>query len=201
MQYAIWAEKASMLHEASLANCFRSTHLFWVDIGCFRKPLPRNSPESALPPFPRPEILRGIRPGAMLMSVLSTATVEWAWRNYTDALAESGISSIPGPGEREIPVGTEECPINTIDGSTFGGDLQAIADFQRAYYATLDTFLRRGWFAGKDQMIFTSMCLNSMSLCHMHEAKIGWFETQRILAGEQEIRTWQLPESAYVLSA
>ncbi|CAL8471746.1 g11288 [Coccomyxa elongata] len=35
-KYAIWAEKASLLYEAARANCFGSTHLFWVDIGSFR---------------------------------------------------------------------------------------------------------------------------------------------------------------------
>ena len=182
VQYAIWAEKASLLYEAARANCFGSTHFFWVDIGSFRTGT-ANYP--TMQPFPVPELLPQIEPGSMLWSALGRHIYWDHWKHFMSDSSNSSLYALPF-GQR-WQVGT--CPANTVDGSAHGGDLQAVTSWYHAYYDMLDLYLEHGWFAGIDQDVFASTCIKHSRLCHFHVAE-GWYNIQEIMQGHRQLVTW-----------
>lgn len=182
VQYAVWAEKTSLLYEAARANCFGSTHFFWVDIGSFRTGT-ENIP--SMQPFPVPELLPQIEPGSMLWSALGRHILWDHWKHFMSDSSNSSLYALPF-GQRWQ---THACPANSVDGSAHGGDLQAITTWYHAYYEMLDLYLEHGWFAGIDQDVFASTCIKHSRLCHFHAAE-GWYEIQELMLGRKQLITW-----------
>ena len=151
-------------------TCFDSTHFFWVDIGSFREE-PEQAP--ALAPFPDPGMLAALRPRAILWSVVNQGTVEWHYKNYK-RLHEPDAGADRDEGAELGEIG--DCPVQTLDGSAFGGDAAAVKAWAQAYFGMLDTYVEKGWFAGKDQMLFTSVCMEDPDLCQFHANNGAWFE-------------------------
>jgi hypothetical protein len=76
-----------------------------------------------------------------------------------------------------------QCPIVTIGGGFFGGDQKAITQWTKHFYAAVDKYVEAGWFAGKDQMVFTTVCIEQCGLCQFFDSHFQWFAGQQLLAG------------------
>jgi hypothetical protein len=172
-----------MLYEAARANCYESTHFFWVDIGSIRNKL-----EAVPVQYPVPHVLGSIKSGAILWSVIPGSHIEEHWNNYKKASANDRPYEL-GMGQKG-----KDCPCFSLDGSAFGGDIQAVTKWNFAYYRTLDMFIEKGWFAGVDQHVYAFTCFIEPSICHFHKFADDWFDVQlRIFQNKTAIKTWILP--------
>ena len=86
-----------------------------------------------------------------------------------------------------------------IGGGNFGGDVDAITTWQKAYYTKLREYLDAGVFAGKDQPVMASVCLEFVDICYIvdgqeiRESEDIWFALQPVLGGKvREIATYDL---------
>ena len=52
-----------------------------------------------------------------------------------------------------------------VAGNLFGGHASAVAPWVRLYYQTLNDYVERGWFVGKDQNLMATMCAQTPSAC------------------------------------
>jgi hypothetical protein len=178
--YSIWAEKSSMLFEAARADCYKSLYFFWMDIGSFHE-----GPPPPLSTFPAPGFISDLVNGSMLWSVVDVDQYRKYWLAHQKGELERGL------GQKGL-----DCPIATLDGSCFGGDLQAVELWYEQHYKELDEHMIKGWFGGKDQMIFTSVCLHKPQLCTLHRTAVAghWWVTSRVMLGEERLEFWERQE-------
>eukprot|EP00953_Heterococcus_sp_UTEX-ZZ885_P005193 3277-Heterococcus_DN1.PRE.1 len=175
--YAIWAEKSNMVNVAADSNCFNSSHFFWVDIGYYRE---NHSADYYSQPIPSPLLLQHMRSGSMLFTAINRPALDdIATNGPYDAATQSTSTRRLSRGVGQI----RECLLVTIGGGFFGGDHKAIIQWNRHYYAAVDRYVDEGWFAGKDQMVFTTVCIERKGLCQMFDSRGQWFAGQQLLSG------------------
>lgn len=170
--YPVWAEKATMVATAARANCFKSQFFVWLDVGYFSEtPVP-------VQPFPAPQGLRAIRPGQVLFLAVEKETIA---RVKTTHMRHNKI--VAGVGHTENIV--------TVGGGGFAGDFEAVTTWERAYLRMLDAYRARGWFMGKDQNVFVSVCLETPSLCTLHDSNKQWYDMVPLLMGTMALKRWE----------
>ena len=77
-----------------------------------------------------------------------------------------------------------------LGGGTIGCDRDSLESWHEAYYQTVRSYLDRGLFAGKDQNMMATTCLET-GLCLLLNSDTGhWFKLQDWLIGN-------LPEEDY----
>jgi hypothetical protein len=166
-----------MISVAAETNCFNSTHLFWVDIGYYRE---HRSADYYAQPIPSPLLLQQMHTGYMLYIAVNRPLLDYIAANwvYHDATSQPSLKKVNrGLGQ----IG--ECPIDTVTAGFFGGDHEAVAQWNKHYYAAVNKYIEAGWFAGKEQMVFTTVCIEQSGLCQIFDSHGQWFAGQQLLAG------------------
>ena len=71
-----------------------------------------------------------------------------------------------------------------IGGGTIGCDKISLEAWHQAYYETFERYIDEKWFAGKDQNIMATTCLET-GLCLLVSSNQGqWFKLQDWLIGK-----------------
>lgn len=169
--YTLWAEKTSMLARVARTNCFDSRYFSWLDIGYFSEVPPPSGP------LPTPSFAASMPPRRMLMLAVDPGNVRHA----------RSLVGHDGRMTAALGQGAEWATVN-IGGGGMAGDADAVALWDAAYIAMLDRYIAAGWFAGKDQNLFTSVCAEQPSLCVLHPTHGDWYMLPRLLNGSVVIR-------------
>lgn len=169
--YPVWAEKATMVATAARANCFQSQYFVWLDVGYFS--------ETSVPaqPFPSLSGLNAIQPGKVLLLAVDKETIQRVQQSHMRQ------------GQVTAGVGNTE-NIVTIGGGGFAGDFAAVIAWERAYLQMLDVYRTNGWFIGKDQNLFVSVCLQMPDLCTLHDSNKQWYDLVPLMTGEMKLKVW-----------
>jgi hypothetical protein len=168
--YAVWALKQEWVRIAVNANTFQSKWFIWCDMGIQRY--------SKMQPFYMtfPDEVSRLCPEGRLSFL------------EVDKIPESFVRD----WEEEKPMMTP-VPNVTLGGGCMVGDAQAWTEFGEVYKDMLKEFALRGWFAGKDQIVyFTILMERKASFRLFHAAKFGgdkapegieWMSFPAILGG------------------
>ena len=167
--YILWNQKTDWLAQAAAQNPFESQYFFWSDSGQFRD----DSFFSTLQTddwfwIKRPEFLPEGR--LVFLSVEPFIACE--------ILRTDDISFID---PRKVRLGA----------GNFGGGALAVRLWRQHYYRKLSDYLRHGKFAGKEQSIISSVCLEAPYLCYLVASDtvqgVGdkWFAMQQVLHGTE----------------
>ena len=153
--YAAWSEKVNLIRLATAANVFNAPWFGWVDIGCFR-----GAYNDVFDTFPS---------AAKLVHGKVHINLVYPFRN----------DSVIDPVDRvPIPPATYDL----VAGAFVFGDAGAIAALHDCYYHALRVYLNRGYFAGKDQIIFNACYIAQPELFAPMHAPPGediWFYPQK----------------------
>ena len=78
-----------------------------------------------------------------------------------------------------------------LGGGTIGCDRESVEAWHMAYYATMRSYLERNLFAGKDQTMMATTCLET-DLCLIVHGNYGnWFKLQDWLIGNLPSENYQ----------
>jgi hypothetical protein len=170
--YPVWAEKATMVAQAARANCFGSDLFVWLDVGYFSEiPVPGG-------PFPTAAGALAVEPGKVLLLAVDMQSIQ----RMADSHYSVNRTLLTGVGHAAIVV--------TIGGGGFAGDAHAVAAWEKAYVRMLDQYRASGWFSGKDQNLFASVCIEQPGLCTLHDSESRWFDIVPLLAGAKHVKKW-----------
>lgn len=135
--YAVWAMKQECVMIAIENNYFKSDWFVWCDIGIQREP----SVQHYYMNFPN-EIRKLCEPGRISFLEVDRIPDKFIedWKKQT------------------VPF-RWPAPNVTLGGGCIAGDIEAWRDFSVAYTDMLMKFDERGWFAGKDQIVYFAMCM------------------------------------------
>jgi hypothetical protein len=169
--YAVWAIKQECVSLAIQENPFGHDWYVWCDIGIQRIP----ELQSYYSTFPDkvPELCASGR---------------------IHFLEVSRIPDIYVTHRGRVPMPYPPPPI-TLGGGCIAGDRAAWATFSAGYVTMLDQFRERGWFAGKDQVVFFAMLLERIMPFRLFHAlpfgtpppsNIHWMSFPVILGGQAE---------------
>lgn len=132
--YAIWCAKSYMLNYSSEINPFRTQYFLYVDAGAFR-------------------------------------TSNYRFRDWPDP---TGLSCILNSNRFLLgmiaPLPQHFCPLkynvndgpinlDLIEGTFMAGSINAIRWWSHVYYSTVDNYVQKGYFIGKDQSIMNAIAL------------------------------------------
>jgi len=168
--YAVWALKQEFVRIAVAANTFQSTWFVWCDIGIQRY--------SAMQPFYMtfPSEVGRLCPQGRL-SFLEVSKIP---ETYVKDMEEEKPMMYPVP---EV----------TLGGGCIVGDAQAWSEFGEAYKDMLKEFAVRGWFAGKDQIVYFTILMERKAKFRLFHAShfggnsappgIEWMSFPPILGG------------------
>jgi len=123
----------------------------------------------------RPALLAALPPGRLVGTLVHRALPRAA---VTPDPADPAVPARPlgRPGPRAPALLRD-----AVAAGGFGGDKAAVAAFATAFYGMADAFLARGWFAGKEQNVFTAVCALHPGLCALIPGG-GWFDFHERLA-------------------
>ena len=184
--YIIWNQKSDWLHTVAQKNPFKSTHFFWADSGQFRS--------------------QSFTTSAWIRSFTTSA-----WIRYTDFIPSGKILvlCIEHFKDHEIVLDStgkvffRDSTVSRLGGGTFGGDTDSVERWRELFYRKLQEYLKADIFAGKDQMIMASICIEHSDLCWMVdgdkvlEADNVWFALQPILAGKTQQIPIYIPHASF----
>jgi hypothetical protein len=54
----------------------------------------------------------------------------------------------------------------------------------------LDHYRDHGWYAGKYQDVFASICIEAPHLCTLHDSSLQWYDMVTLLAGTMRVKVW-----------
>ena len=158
--YIVWNQKSYWLAQVALANPFNSTMFFWADAGQFRSGLPWSDSREFIQAINIPR-------GRVVHLMVQPFTVD-----DLKARDDSGAKIF---SSLEVRLG----------GGNFGGDESAVLEWKRVFYEQLERYIAQQMFAGKDQPIASTACLQKPGLCHLiHPKNYGgnvWFSLQSFL--------------------
>eukprot|EP00088_Acartia_fossae_P010175 TRINITY_DN1503_c0_g1_i1.p1 TRINITY_DN1503_c0_g1~~TRINITY_DN1503_c0_g1_i1.p1 ORF type:complete len:314 (-),score=38.33 TRINITY_DN1503_c0_g1_i1:367-1308(-) len=164
--YWIWNEKTSLVHSVSQRNPFRSQYFAWLDIGAIRHS--RFNRQRLMNNFP-------FEQGITLLEI--------------NEFTEDELTLVKGECRADFS------RVNRIGGGMIGGDLRAIQDWNIKYYQTFKRYLTEGMFAGKDQSVMATSCVET-NLCLLVPAppvidflwrdtgEKDWFHLQSFFRGD-----------------
>jgi len=141
--YWVWNNKAEMVRRVVEQNPFNSNLFFWVDIGYLRTSGGRYKNK------------RWVRRELFPTSCITTLVVE----DFTGEDMELGEK-----GESEVEFNN---PKWRLAGGAWGGHAESLHAWHHHYYTTLDKYMEEQRFAGNDQAIMATTCMNTPSLCCM----------------------------------
>ena len=170
--YPVWAEKATMVAQAARANCFGSDLFVWLDVGYF------SGVDVPASPFPAPDAMRWLPADKVLLLGVNVSAIA----DFAEAYQRAGNVSTDGVGNFKRAV--------TLAAGGFGGSLQAVLAWEAAYIAMLDRYRAQGWFAGKEQNLFTTMCVETPGICAIHDSQFRWYDVVPLLSGTMQYRDW-----------
>lgn len=171
--YPVWTEKATMLAEAARADCFGSRLFVWLDVGYFiQMPVPPG-------PFPTKEGANSVSPGKVLLLAVSTKSIQ----HIADTHFDTDRTLLSGVGNNS--------EILHVAAGGFAGDKDAVLAWEGAYLRMLDRYRARGWFAGKEQNLYVSVCVETPGLCTMHDSEGRWHDMVPLLRGKMGVQQWQ----------
>jgi hypothetical protein len=152
--YAVWAMKQELVRIVLNANKFQSKWFVWCDIGIQRY----LGLQSFYMDFPS-EIPRLCEPSRMTFLEVET-------------IPDSYVNDWREKKEMVYPV-----PSVTLGGGCIAGDADAWLEFGEAYKNMLKEFVLRGWFAGKDQIVFFTILMEQKTkpfrLFHARPFSVG----------------------------
>lgn len=149
--YAVWALKQEWVRIAVNANTFQSKWFIWCDMGIQRY----SHLQSYYMNFPS-EVAKLCPEGRLSFLEI-------------DKIPESFVKDWEEEKPMMIPV-----PNVTLGGGCIVGDALAWTEFGEVYKEMLKEFALRGWFAGKDQIVyFTILMERKASFRLFHAAKFG----------------------------
>jgi len=134
--YMIWAEKSTFLKKAIDMNVYNSEFFCWTDIGMVRE----ESQLSYINKFPNEEILKTIKTDKVYLLNIDEFTEQ--------ELKNNDVCQI----FRYIPTAR-------IGGGFILGHKDVLQKWSRIYYETLEDFMKKDYFAGKDQSIMACIYL------------------------------------------
>ena len=134
--YAVWALKQEWVRIAAAANTFQSKWFIWCDMGIQRY--------SAMQPFYMdfPSEVSRLCPEGRLSFL------------EVDKIPETYVKDMEEEKAMIYPV-----PNTTLGGGCIVGDAQAWFEFGEVYKDMLKEFALRGWFAGKDQIVYFTILM------------------------------------------
>ena len=148
--YAVWALKQECVSLAIAANPFGHDWYVWCDIGIQRVADLRAFYDTF--PDQVPSLWAPGRIHFLEVQPIPDALV-----------AQRGRIPMPYPA-----------PSITLGGGCIAGDCAAWAAFSAGYIAMLERFRQRGWFAGKDQIVYFAMLMErSMPFRLFHAVPVG----------------------------
>jgi hypothetical protein len=130
--YLIWAEKCKFLENAVIKNYFNSTCFYWIDAGYFRD-------------------------SSKIKSFINWPSSKKCFedpRVIFNALRNSSKMEIEELKKFNINTHMEFQKKYNIGGGMFGGQSKYIKIFVTLYYNTIELFIKKKIFIGKDQNIF-----------------------------------------------
>ena len=138
--YAVWAMKQELVRIVIAENPFHSSWFVWCDIGIQREPSLHSFYES----FPS-KTSELCPPGHICFLEVE---------RIPDSFVADWSAAVP----MKYPV-----PWITLGGGCIAGDAAAWRDFGTAYIHMLHEFDSKGWFAGKDQVVYFATLMNRRS--------------------------------------
>ena len=171
--YIIWNHKSLWLADVAELNPYQSSHFFWADSGQFRD-------EAFINNF---------------------MTEGEKWVRNTDFLPNCTIVfiSIKDFQESELFLNRRgnsqplDSSLIRLGGGNFGGDRCALRRWKTLFIEKLKEYVASELFAGKDQPIYGSICIEHRDLCFLIEAqkvletKDVWFAMQPVLHGSTKV--------------
>ena len=157
--YLIWAEKVHFLKEVANNNFFNTKCFYWIDIGYFRNP------------------------------IYSEYNLDWP--SSQNCLEDPRIifNSLRKFNNKEI-IGYKRLNINfykkfikkiNFGGGMFGGQKEYIDKFYKLYFNTIKIFVKKNFYIGKDQNIFTYIALTHPDIVKIIYSK-DWFYFRKYLS-------------------
>ena len=134
--YAVWALKQECVRNAIAMNSFQSKQFVWCDMGIQRY----SALQDFYSTFPN-EVGRMCPEGRL--SFLEVVPIP---ESYVSDWKESKPMLYPVPN-------------TTLGGGCIAGDAEAWQEFGEAYKDMLQEFAKRGWFAGKDQILYFAILM------------------------------------------
>jgi hypothetical protein len=159
--YILWNEKTAMVEKAIQLNPFDTEFYCWCDIGCFRNAehisMYRNWPEVSFLESARKDQI-------YVLNIEPFQTTELTLQS----------NGLPRPFAGR----------NRIGGGIILGHRSIWRDWIRAYYETLDLFMKEDYFAGKDQNVMAAVVARYPTLCRLIQPKPmdgfdPWFYLER----------------------
>ena len=164
--YVIWGQKSIWLEQVSRFNPFGSTHFFWTDMGQFRD-------GTFLRNFKRPN-----ERWVQNVEFIPDCTMALL------AIGKFSVHELSSKGTVVLSSGKIR-----LGGGNFGGDACAVEKWRHLYLEMLQKYIQAGAFAGKDQPVYSSICLQNRDACFIvfgpavQEADDVWFAMQPVLHG------------------
>ena len=177
--YIVWDQKPLWLEAIANLNPFQSTHFFWADSGQFRDDA-----------FLRAHIPKGEK------WVTSTEFIPACKSLFLSIEKFEPHELVKDSSEMTPPLNSE---LVRLGGGNFGGDVCSVLKFAQRYRSQIRRYLDEGFFIGKDQPIYGSICTSWRDMCFLVDAaKVTqvndrWFAAQPLLHGESR------PVPEYVL--
>lgn len=166
--YWVWGLKTYFLNEAVSMNLFQSSVFFWIDAGCIRSDKFTNENWKHLS-IPKPVLEND----GIFMVNLNNFSPKQIRLNF-DGVSEYDFS-------RE----------DHIAGAIFGGQKNSMVKWKTAYLKTFDNYATFGRFAGKDQSVYASLCLENRGLCQfvIPDSNLYdvWFGMIPFITGTQKV--------------
>ena len=160
--YTVWGEKTNFLKIAADNNVFNSSYFLWLDIGAVREKKYNNM-----------RLVRRVPAdsGVLLLSV----------ERFTEEEKKLENGKSFADFSRAVRLG----------GGTIGCDQRSLEAWHKAYYRTMTSYLHRDLFAGKDQNMMATTCLET-DLCLLVNSDLGnWFKLQDWLIGKLPGESYQ----------
>ncbi len=167
--YKIWNQKSDLVAETARYNPFNSTHFFWTDIGQFRDDFFMNK-------YLKPELTWIKAPHVVPPRKIIFLAIEKFQKSELKFLANGKSRTLNSTLVR-------------LGGGNFGGDRITVRKWALLFRRKLYEYVQLGAFAGKDQPIYGSVCIESR-ICHIvdalavRESADPWFAMQPVLHGD-----------------
>ena len=177
--YTVWSEKTNFLKISADKNYFNSSYFLWLDIGAVRQQVGRGLASEAscriffLQSFNHKRLVNRIPSdsGILLLS-MERFTEDEKRLDHGKSLADFS---------KTVRLG----------GGTIGCDRTSLEAWYKAYYATMRSYLERDLFAGKDQNMMATTCLET-DLCLLINANDdNWFKLQDWFIGNLPNENYQ----------
>ena len=136
--YAVWALKQELVRIAISANKYQSKWFIWCDMGIQRY----SALQQYYMTFPDSDTIERLCQKGRLSFL------------EIDPIPDSFVNDWKEDKPMMYPV-----PSVTLGGGCIIGDAEAWEDFGDAYKGMLQEFVKRGWFCGKDQIVYFAILM------------------------------------------